>query len=219
MAASLIGWIWQQKDLNPTARLVLFALNEHANIGKHGDWRVFPSHDRVAAMCGISRRTVIRSMNELQEAGCLTIAHQYSDNGAQQQNLYWLTAPKLIDSDPCDKMSHPPVKNSHTPCDKLSHKSFNTNPLKNNNLMFDEFWSLYPKKVDKKNSRAKFIKLPDNDQQLAVAYLKKKPFAEAMRTAPKDNPTKYVPCATKFINGARWEDEPTTKPTNGRTAL
>ena len=205
MAASLIGWIWQQQDLNPTARLVLFALNEHANIGKHGDWRVFPSHDRVAAMCGISRRTVIRAMNDLQEAGCLTIAHQYNDNGAQKQNLYWLTAPKLIESDPCDNMAHPPVSNSHTPCDKLSHKSLKDNPLKNNNLMFDDMWALYPKKKAKKESEKAWAKLTEEDRLAAIARLKLKPF--------KDTDIRYVPLPSTYINGARWEDELTTKPT------
>ena len=205
MAASIIGWIWQQQDLNPTARFVLFALNEHANIGKHGDWRVYPSHERIAAMCGITRRTVIKCMKDLQEAGCLTIAHQYSANGAQQQNLYWLTAPKLIESDPCENISHPPVKNIHTPCENSSHKSLKVNPLKNNNLMFDDMWALYPKKKAKKESEKAWAKLTEEDRLAAIARLKLKPF--------KDTDIRYVPLPSTYINGARWEDELTTKPT------
>ena len=69
MAASLLGWIWKQ-EVGATAKLVLFALNEHTNIGEHGDWRVFPSQKRVAKMCGISKPTVIKVMKELTEA-CL----------------------------------------------------------------------------------------------------------------------------------------------------
>ena len=127
MAASLLGWIWT-KDVSATAKLVLFALNEHTNIGEHGDWRVFPSHDRVAKMCGLSKRSVIRAMKELTDAGIVTVAHQHDNKGRQLQNLYWLQAPKLIEEEGCHKVT--PEVNYDTPeGDKLSHKSLNKNPF------------------------------------------------------------------------------------------
>ena len=127
MSASLIGWIWRQ-ELSASAKLVLFALNEHTNIGEHGDWRVFPGQERVAKMCGMSKRSVIRAMQELSEAGVIVVAHQRDDKGRQLQNLYWLQAPKLIEEEGCQNVT-PQCKNDTPGGDKLSHKSLNKNPL------------------------------------------------------------------------------------------
>lgn len=127
MAASLIGWIWSQ-DLSSTSKLVLFALNEHTNIGEWGDWRVFPGQERIAKMCGLSKRSVIRAMQELVDAGVLTVAHQHDDQGRQMQNLYWLQAPKLLPEEGCQNVT--PQCNSVTHGgDKLSHKPLYKNPL------------------------------------------------------------------------------------------
>jgi hypothetical protein len=97
------------------------------------------------------------------------------------------------------------VKNIHTPCENSSHKSLKVNPLKNNNLMFDDMWALYPKKKAKKESEKAWAKLTEEDRLAAIARLKLKPF--------KDTDIRYVPLPSTYINGARWEDELTTKPT------
>ena len=177
-----------------------------------GKWWVRHSYESLAEWHNyLSVQQVRRIMKKLEDDGHVLKATL--GKNPWDRTTYWSVAPVFLH-----------VSNPTDACVEIdrSHVSKSTDvQQKNNNKQnrFDEFWNLYPKKVDKKNSRAKFIKLPDNDQQLAVAYLKKKPFAETMRTAPKDNPTKYVPCATKFISGARWEDEPITQYDNGRRSL
>ena len=127
MSASLIGWIWKQ-EVGATAKLVLFALNEHANIGEHGDWRVFPSQERVAKMCGVSKPTVIKAMKELTEAGLITVAHQHDSGGRQLQNLYWIQAPKLIEEEGLKNFT-PQLRNDTHGGKESLHKSLNRNPL------------------------------------------------------------------------------------------
>lgn len=127
MSASLLGWIWKQ-ELSSTAKLVLFALNEHTNIGEHGDWRVFPSQERIAKMCGMSDRTVVRAMKELTEKEIVTVAHQYDKGGRQLPNLYWLQAPKLM-SEGGRNYDTPQRNNVTHGGDKMSDKSLNKNPL------------------------------------------------------------------------------------------
>jgi len=70
---------------------------------------------------------------------------------------------------------------------------------------FDEFWSLYPKKVGKKPAREKWRKLSPNE----------KLFGEIMRGLEKyivseqwmrDN-GQFIPHPTTFLNQRRWEDE------------
>jgi hypothetical protein len=65
--------------------------------------------------------------------------------------------------------------------------------------MFDEFWALYPKKEAKKKSQELWSKLETSDRELAIAFLKKKPYRETEH--------RYVFQPTKFINGERWHDE------------
>ena len=127
MSASLLGWIWRQ-ELSSTAKLVLFALNEHTNIGEHGDWRVFPSQQRIAKMCGMSDRTVVRAMKELTDKEIVTVAHQYDSKGRQLPNLYWLQAPKLI-SDGGRNNDTPQRNNVTHGGDKMSDNPLNKNPL------------------------------------------------------------------------------------------
>ena len=123
----MLGWIWKQ-EISATAKLVLFALNEHTNIGEHGDWRIFPSQNRIAKMCGVTKPTVIKAMKELTEAEIITVAHQHDSNGRQLQNLYWLQAPKLIPEEGSNNFT-PQLKNYTHGGKESLHNHLNKNPL------------------------------------------------------------------------------------------
>jgi Helix-turn-helix domain len=59
--------------LSPTAKNVGVAISIHMN----GDsWQAWPSHQRLAKMCSISKRTAERSTRELEEAGLLSISRK-----------------------------------------------------------------------------------------------------------------------------------------------
>lgn len=156
MSASNLGWCFQQmqdKNLTTSTRLVLLCLNEHTAMGRHGDWRVFPSQERIARMAGLSRRQVVRCMKDLAEAELLTIAEQYDTNGRQTANIYWLHAPKIFgDASEGDTESSLGVTHSHTRgChtvigegDTVSHNPLNKEPLnKNTSIPFQEVVDLY----------------------------------------------------------------------------
>lgn len=133
MSASLIGWIWEESDrckLSTGARLTLFALSEHTNIGEHGDWRVFPSQSRIARMVGVKDpKSIRRYMNELVGSGLVTFAHQHDDHGRQLQNLYWLSAPKLLGGEICPTGVG---QNALHEGGKMPYKSLNKNPVISN---------------------------------------------------------------------------------------
>ena len=156
MAASLIGWIWQQsieKDLSTGARLTLFALAEHTNLGEHGDWRVFPSQNRLAAMVGCSDFTLRKHMKELSDAGVLTYAHQYDDDGRQRSNLYWLMAPKLF-SEGGKKLSGGGERNLPQEGQETCDKPLNKEPLNKN---IGRFTPPTPKQVSEYASEKGYI--------------------------------------------------------------
>ena len=65
---------------------------------------------------------------------------------------------------------------------------------------FDDFWILYPKKVNKRQARLSFSKLKPNAIELIMKDIKNR-YNETDR--------KYIPHATTYLNGERWEDEVT----------
>jgi len=64
---------------------------------------------------------------------------------------------------------------------------------------FDEFWGLYPRKINKKDSEQKWIKLKDEERikiiETLPAWLKQ--FSDPQ----------FIPHPTTYINQRRWEDE------------
>ena len=66
---------------------------------------------------------------------------------------------------------------------------------------FNEFWEAYPKKVDKKKSQAKFMKLKPAIQKLAVENVKARAKSDQQWTEG------FAPNPTTYLNGERWDDE------------
>lgn len=65
---------------------------------------------------------------------------------------------------------------------------------------FEEFWKLYPRKVNKAKALQVFTKL-EKEIPIILEKLKVYPFSKEIA---------YVPHATTWLNGRRWEDETTT---------
>ena len=70
---------------------------------------------------------------------------------------------------------------------------------------FDDFWQVYPKKVDKQTARTLWDKLaPDNDlQKLIIAAVKRQAQSEEWR---KDG-GQFVPYPSTWLRHKRWEDD------------
>lgn len=71
--------------------------------------------------------------------------------------------------------------------------------------MFNEFWKLYPKKVDKANARKKWLRLKPNDElfKTIMSALENQITLKKWHEIDKQ----YIPNPTTWINGERWEDE------------
>ena len=68
---------------------------------------------------------------------------------------------------------------------------------------FDEFWSIYPRKKEKKRARVSFNRLPKKTQSECIEgvkdYIKQ---IEVQGTEPQ-----FIKHPSTFINGENWEDE------------
>tara|TARA_R100000808_G_C2136389_1_gene144682 strand:- start:781 stop:1203 length:423 start_codon:yes stop_codon:yes gene_type:complete len=68
---------------------------------------------------------------------------------------------------------------------------------------FDEFWSIYPRKKDKKRARISFNRLPAKTQQECIDGVKK----YIKEIDLKGRLIEHVKHPSTFINGENWEDE------------
>lgn len=73
MSVHAIEWAWRQQVANPTQKLVLMALADHAN----GDGQCWPSMDRVAQLAGCSDRTARRHIDDLCDGGLVAKDERY----------------------------------------------------------------------------------------------------------------------------------------------
>lgn len=177
---------------NSSRKLVLIKLADHAN-DKGICW---PSHDHIAEQCEMSKRTVIRHIEELEKQGLIKVVQRKREGEAfNKTNLYYLS---LDDSDilsnDSDNLSQTIVTQCH-PNQSLitSHK---TEPVKEpinkraldlshfEHAPSDRVWSDYLE--HRKNKKAKLTQIALNllikqiNQCLAFGYSTDEVLAECM---------------------------------------
>jgi DNA-binding transcriptional MocR family regulator len=98
----------KQEGIKPATKIVLYWLADHHN-GDTGD--CFPSLNLLARECEMSRPTVVKHLNELEELGLIVRAKRQRENGSQTSTAYILnlTPVKNLNS-PCKEIEQPPVK-------------------------------------------------------------------------------------------------------------
>ena len=65
-------------------------------------------------------------------------------------------------------------------------------------VLFDQFWTLYPRKTSKQSASKAFAKLKDEDQQAAINNIAR---------LYSETPVQFVPHAATYLNQGRWEDQ------------
>lgn len=84
-----------KSNLPSRAKQVMFYLINRAN----AEGTCFPSVKTIASDCGVSERTIQRTMKILMDEGFVTKEERYRDNGGQTSNLYKLTVDLENDND------------------------------------------------------------------------------------------------------------------------
>ena len=165
MSFSAIAHCIKIENIKPTTKLVLLVLANYAN----ENFETYPSKRHIAKMCNCDERTILRSLQELQEKRIIKRKERFED-GRQTSNLYTL----LIDN----------AKLSPTPTTKLSpHNTINNIHIvkvhkKANGRIdypaeFEEFWKEYPStehKTKKDKTFAMWKKI--NDKKLILQCVK-----------------------------------------------
>jgi hypothetical protein len=84
----------------------------------------------------------------------------------------------------------------------------NNTVISNKNSTFEQFWTAYPRKTNKGFARTVFSRIkpnPDMLKKMIVAI-------EQQKSSDQWKDPKYIPHPSTWLNGERWEDEATGKP-------
>ncbi len=115
---------------NPTRKLVLLKLADNAN----DNGKCWPSYDNIAELCEIDRRTAMRHIKALTEAGLVTLTYRKGEKG-NSSNMYHLHLGGDNLTPPSDTRSPTVVSEDHQPSDpvspRTSHRTSQLEPVKN----------------------------------------------------------------------------------------
>jgi hypothetical protein len=74
--------------------------------------------------------------------------------------------------------------------------------------MFDEFWSLYPRKIAKATARKAWAKLSAEQQLMAAKAID----THCQYWSAKETELEFIPHPATWLNAERWEDELVIEP-------
>lgn len=200
----------KQQGLRPATKLVLYWIADHHN-SETGD--CFPSINRLAVLCEMSRRSVETQITALEDQGLLKRISQYRDTGGKTANSYLLeltgTLENLDDAQNlrmvCEKTAHGDTQNLRM--NNLvrrnlgKNKNININTTYQTITEFEKWWDIYPRKVEKYKAATLFSKII-NEVEFDTLIKATEKYAEAV----KDKEKKFIPHPTTWLNGRRWND-------------
>ena len=105
MTIRAMNWAWGV-DLPPAMKLVLLKLADRAN----DDGECWPGMEVVAEACGVSVRSVMRYVKQMEEMGLLRVDRRIGEDGRRLTNVYWMN----FEWSPSDNLSHGPCDNGST---------------------------------------------------------------------------------------------------------
>lgn len=205
-------WLLLRKDVSDGAKLIYARLIQFSGMGKND---VYPSRQTLGDEVGKSVRAIDRFIKELINHNLiLVIRHGKSMNNSYQFLTHiWMKESKTYDSPKVATSDSPKVatpskdKDISLKYNIINNKNNNLSneiPLQNDNIRekFEEFWTAYPKKMDKKSAYEAFC-----------AALKKIEFEKLMKRVRaysrwryKDNHDQFTMMPHNWLNGHRWED-------------
>jgi len=205
MSFEAMAWAVKQSTANSGQKLVLLLLANHAN-GHTGQCN--PSHRLLAIECSMGISTLKGHISALAQAGFVTIINKYQD-GVQLPNQYNINmsgvTPNLagvgsesgwgVGQNLATKQEDKPLIEPNT-------------VISNKNSMFEQFWTAYPRKTNKGFARTVFGRIKPNPGMLKKMIVA----IEQQKSSDQWKDPKYIPHPSTWLNGERWEDEATGKP-------
>lgn len=161
-----MNWAWGIPGLNPTERLTLLALADYAD----NDGYCFPGQDVLMERVGVSRRTIVSTLQALEDRGFFRRERRTLERGRRTSDGYQLgqradsaratddrpnvqTVAHTYKEEPSGEPSVPPSPQGGDPV--LEGLEAPPAPAEDH---FDLFWAAYPRKVEKPSARRAWAK-------------------------------------------------------------
>jgi DNA-binding transcriptional ArsR family regulator len=202
----------KQTGLKPATKIVLYWIADHHN-GETG--KCFPSINRLATLCEMSRRSVEGHLDTLETLGLIKRIPQYRESGGKTTNAYILelTGTSEDNSDAqnlrmvCAKSAQGDTQNlrmNNLVSNNLGNITNNTSSKDDGQLeyFFEELWSWYPRKVGKGQAK-KALKGALKKVTFDDIY---HPLIEYVETL-EEKDKQFIPHLATWLNGERWADE------------
>jgi DNA-binding MarR family transcriptional regulator len=176
MSIAAINWALNGvSGITSTEKAILIALADRAD-EKHC---CFPSYEDLCHRSCATRNTVSKALKRFEEMRLLEREKRFG-----QSTIYRLQVPSSTKMHTTDKSSSTKMRTT---------------------VQFDQFWSAYPRKVNKKASEQAFNALKAKDRDAALKALGTYEFSSEQR---------YIPHASTWIRQRRFEDEVQTTTTD-----
>jgi hypothetical protein len=215
--ATIPNWLLRDKNIPKNVKMMFLILSSHAG----PDGIAFPSQETIAELMGCSKDTVKRTLKAMVDLNLIVVMVVKTSTG--RRNHYRLMidalggvgapvtppvgAPEGQEEEPVEQdktLSSPGVTGERV--QSTESKAANERWA---DKRFDEFWSLYPRKVGKEQARKAYrsaVLRSKVDPDCIIAGLKTQlAFLRNQRT--RDPRQDFCPHPSSWLNAGRWEDE------------
>lgn len=201
MSHIAMNWALTKKQLTPSQWIVLIKLADRHN----PDFGCFPSINKIADDCNISRKTVLRCLSLLEDMNLIKRESRNLPNGGITSNFFHLNLNDEIYFDPLGQNDPTPqCQNDPTLGSKCAPKQVKDNPVNKFEIydrLFDDMWTKWPKKVSRPVAKASFYKACKRAKPEDIVKASKE-FAEHV----KNRDPQYIPHLSSWLNQDRWND-------------
>jgi len=200
MSIAAINWALNcVSGITSTQKAILIALADRAN----EENKCWPSYDDICERSCANRKSVVSALKKLEELGLIQKTRRYSKSTVYEL-LISTDMGSISRSTNMGSIEKPNIGHNDRP--NIGTLTINEPskelPCESNEpawvFRWLEFWTKYPSSKNKKKSEVAFKNLSAKDQKAAIAALSWYEFS---------SDKKYIPMASTWINGRRWEDE------------
>ena len=199
MSIEALNWAFDLPLKKPTQKAVLIALANYAD--KQGG-SCFPSIATIMRCTGLSERAVSPAIKWLEDNG-LIVADRKPGRVTQYQLMFDADAPQEMQEAPAGDAVEPPQDVRVTPAGAADYPPITTK-VTNTNQQFEDFWSLYPRKIGKRTAEKAFgraLKRATPKEIMGGLTCQVKVWRQTGADA------KYIPHASTWLNRDGWLDE------------
>jgi len=195
MSLRALTWAWEQELTNPSEKLVLLAIADHAN----DDGMCWPSMSHVAERCLLSTRQIQRITEQLVDYGLVSRERRKRPDGTLGTYTYTLNIHRTPMSGPT---GHPRPVVHRTPVS--AHNRHNRTVIEPTHDHFDRFWQLYPRKIAKQKCARWWQRNTDMVSPVILDGIQR--WADYWQQSNTE--TRYIPHPYTWLTQERWYDDP-----------